>query len=387
MYWLFDAMGAKDMEWRVGGSGQGTSDQGRDLELSFYSSSPDGELVKQRWWVEAKGRTVTVEPAEVKSAVLNAAGKSGIDVLVVATNTVFSNPTRDWVKEWQTTHPLPRVKLWERTELENHCSKNPIAVLRLFSKALTSQGKLEVLKTKLWDYVSFSDVPTLTQIWNDRDSVKIDSRALVALVASETANGNVEERSWGAHVDQELVLEALGDSLVNFLYLLSRAHESGVRTDPLAKALAYLTLIAIYRSGHEIVTRLLTGIWDTVEGREYPDEVRQFALQPILQNVFDDVRDVCVSDCRRVSTDRISLSENQVKTYLSRLSVATRTEGKKDDRILTIESFKEPCKLGLPLDKDTHCPLCALQGVTEDIGQTLSLVHFVASKRRHQEDA
>lgn len=47
-------MGAKELEWRIEGSGSGTSEYGRDLELSFYVSSLDGDLVKQRWWVEAK---------------------------------------------------------------------------------------------------------------------------------------------------------------------------------------------------------------------------------------------------------------------------------------------------------------------------------------------
>ena len=36
VYWLLDAMGAKDLEWRIGGTGAGTSDGGRDLEAHFY---------------------------------------------------------------------------------------------------------------------------------------------------------------------------------------------------------------------------------------------------------------------------------------------------------------------------------------------------------------
>ena len=94
LYWLFDSMGAKDLEWRIGGKGAGTADQGRDLELSFYVSSPDGNLVKQRWWIEAKGRARTVEPQEIKSSVLKAAGRSDIDVILIATKSVFSNTTR-----------------------------------------------------------------------------------------------------------------------------------------------------------------------------------------------------------------------------------------------------------------------------------------------------
>jgi hypothetical protein len=31
VYWLLDAMGAKDLEWRLGGAGGGAADGGRDL--------------------------------------------------------------------------------------------------------------------------------------------------------------------------------------------------------------------------------------------------------------------------------------------------------------------------------------------------------------------
>jgi hypothetical protein len=51
----------------------------------------------QRWWVEAKGRNKTVEPSAVKDAVVNADSRNDIDVIVLATNSHFSNPTRDWL--------------------------------------------------------------------------------------------------------------------------------------------------------------------------------------------------------------------------------------------------------------------------------------------------
>lgn len=106
-----DAMGAKDLEWRLGGTGGGAGDSGRHLEAQFYAPGADGELESQKWWIECKGRKGTVEPDEVKSAVNNALAKEGLDYPVVATNTQFSNPTRDWVKEWQRKHPRPKVKL------------------------------------------------------------------------------------------------------------------------------------------------------------------------------------------------------------------------------------------------------------------------------------
>lgn len=109
LYWLFDSIGAKDLEWRIGGKGAGSSDQGRDLELVFFTPSPDGTLSKQVWWVEAKGRSGTVEPIAVHEAVLNSAGKKNVEVLVIATNTNFSNQTRDWIKQWQIDNVRPVV--------------------------------------------------------------------------------------------------------------------------------------------------------------------------------------------------------------------------------------------------------------------------------------
>src|SRR5260370_5693519 len=44
IYWLFDAMGAKDLEWRTGGSGGGAPDGGRDLEATFYTPGSDKEI-------------------------------------------------------------------------------------------------------------------------------------------------------------------------------------------------------------------------------------------------------------------------------------------------------------------------------------------------------
>ena len=83
IYWLFDAMGAKDLEWRTGGSGDGAPDGGRDLEATFYTPGADEEIESKSWWIECKGRTGTVEAAEIKSTVVNAEAKGGLDYIVI----------------------------------------------------------------------------------------------------------------------------------------------------------------------------------------------------------------------------------------------------------------------------------------------------------------
>lgn len=382
LYWLFDSMGAKDLEWRIGGKNDGAADQGRDLELSFFMPSPDGTLAKQTWWVDAKGRTNTVPKSEVQEAVLNASGNSHIDVLVVATNTNFSNPTRDWVSEWQRDHPRPIVKLWERTQLENLCVKNPVAVIRLHGRAISPQGRVEVASTKLWDYASFTDEPTLSSIWTARDDIELNGRSLFALVASECANGDVVARSWGMVSNKEALADALGNGLLNFLYLSFRAGEVGARQEPLVRGLSYLLMISVHRMGGKAASSLLTSIWESVEGREYPNKVRQIIIEPVLATLRGELRDVCADDCQRVSVDPQHLTEDEVTRYWKRLIVTDDPDDEAEHKsFLVIEKHSVPCKAGLPLDKERCCPLCHSDDNISDIAEFAQVVDQVVRYR------
>ncbi len=385
LYWLFDSMGAKDLEWRIGGKGKGTADQGRDLELAFFTPSPDGTLTKQIWWVEAKGRTSTVEPSEVHEAVLNAAGKNHIEVLVVATNTNFSNPTRDWVKEWQRDHRRPIVKLWERTELENLCSKNPLAIIRLHTKALSPQGKVVVASSKLWDYASFSDEPTLNSIWKQKDNIEIDERALFALIASEIANGDIGVRSWALLVPDDLLISCLCNGLVNFLYLAFRANDRGVRQEPLIRAISYLIIVAIERINLDTVSSTLTNVWNSIEGREYPEKVKEFILEPILGTLQTELKDVCSNNCRRIMTDPELLQEAEIERYWDRLKSSELVK-MDDKKILTIESFKEPCKVGFIVNEKEGCPLCHMEKPHSNIDNFIKVVDKVVKYRKAKQE-
>ena len=132
IYWLIDAMGGKDIEWRKGSIGKGAPDGGRDIEAYFYHPGPDESIEKDKWWFEVKYRTGTVEPSVVKDSIINAMAEHGLKTLVIATNSTFSNPTRDWIRQWQKEHPFTRIRLWDRTELEKLCSRHPEVVVRLF---------------------------------------------------------------------------------------------------------------------------------------------------------------------------------------------------------------------------------------------------------------
>ncbi|MGH1402865.1 MAG: restriction endonuclease [Alphaproteobacteria bacterium] len=374
MYWLLDSMGAKNLEWRIGGSGGGTSDQGRDLECTFYMTSPEGELVNQKWWVDAKGREKTVAPSDVKETILNVAAKD-IDVLLISTNTHFSNPTRDWVKEYQVKNPRPLIKLWERTELEKHCSKNPLAVIRLFSRALSPQGKLEVLRSRLWNYSILTDEPTLKTIWLARDTLDISPETLLALVVSESVNGSFSDRAWGKFVNEDVLFLALVTFLTNFFFLYYRAKEQGIKEASYIGAVTYLILCCVDRFGAEKTSDVLED-WSDFDDRELPEEVKNFILQPVMGSLLDELRDVCTSDCSRVHTDLVRLTENQIEGYWQRLNVRDEIKEEKEKLILVGERNEERCKVGFCMSKG-GCPVINNDAPEKHILKTLSDVEKI----------
>jgi hypothetical protein len=226
VYWLFDALGACDLEWRTGGSGGGAADGGRDLEATFYVPSPDGEMEAERWWIECKGRKGTLEADAVKAAVNNAAVLGDLACLVVVTNTTFSNPTRDWVKTWQAAHPRPKVKLWDQATLERQLSRHPSVVIRLFAEALSVAGRLQALRERFWDKLEYTPPKTLADLWRDRNTLEIGPLDRIALITNEFAHGAIGQRPWAAAAKPEELFDTLQIGLVNLPYLWMRANPS-----------------------------------------------------------------------------------------------------------------------------------------------------------------
>src|SRR5205807_1448648 len=119
-----------------------------------------------------------------------------VDVLVIVTNTAFSNPTRNWVKDWQQSHPRPIVKLWDKIQLERLLCRFPAATLRVFASALTPQGRLEVIRERFWRHSSYATQDHLKELWKRRGDLQWDGITLLAVIASEIANGSVNDHPW-----------------------------------------------------------------------------------------------------------------------------------------------------------------------------------------------
>jgi hypothetical protein len=381
LYWLLDAMGAKDLEWRIGGKGDGAADQGRDLEAHFYTPDPDGTLVRRKWWIEAKGRSGTVPPSLVKASVHNAAGKDDVDYLVIATNTTFSNPTRDWVADWSKTHPRQAIRLWDRHELERLLSSHPEVVVRFFSEALSHQGQLEVVRSRFWNYATYADTPVLSRLWSERDALQWDQQCLLAVIVSEATNGSLTSRPWASWITDSSLLEVLALGVANLGYFCFRADSTGTQQLPYFRGLAYLMLATLARHPAAKIEQLLRELWDNTEGDSIPKPERDILLReflaPILSELHIQLRDVCTSDCRRISMDPVDLSREEVERYWLRLAPPTAAKAEAEDRgFLIVENGTAECKVGFELTQEVRCPLVGFDHKTftlDRLGDTLQI--------------
>lgn len=386
VYWLLDAMGAKDLEWRIGGSGGGAADGGRDLEAHFFEPDGEGEIRQQRWWIECKGRTGTVEPQEVKSAVNNALAYDGLDRLIIATNTQYSNPTLDWVKEWQKKYPKPKIQLWDKAHLERYLSRHPDVVLRLFSEALSIHGRAQAMESRFWNKFEFVSRQTLVDIWTERDTVPLTGMGMFSLIVNEFANGDITHRPWGAVLHPETAVEVLGIGLTNAGYLFIRSSNAGIDQRILIRTFAYLILVVLKLLPGDVTARLVIDSLNRGEVDPFPEAVIEVLLAPILNRLRSEMQDLCSDDCKRMMlSDRRALTDdrNELETYWFRFEPGGIKQ-KTDTRTIRIEKGDEPCVVGFAVDKDTRCPLFAVEPTVKNISDLMEIVKRVAAFRKAQ---
>ncbi len=382
LYWLLDSMGAKDLDWRTGGKGEGAADAGRDIEATFFQATPDGEMERQRWWVEAKGRTGTVSKSDVQNAVVNCQSRNDIDVLVVATNTQFSNPTKDWVREWQEKTPRPRVRLWDRHSLERMIQAHPNVAARLFPEALSDQGKLEALRYRFWNQMYFAGSHELKDIWRAKGTLDWDPHSLLAAAMGEVINGDISNRPWLAAFEEDEVADVLLAALANWPYFFAKSYRLGIDIDRFVKGLAYVALVAICRLPSDLTSKVLKDPWQFVDERDapFPSSVHEAIVEPVLTRLLSELEDLCVADCARVSRDPLCLSDQELKRYWRRLE-PTGHEGEDADddrRVLCMTKTEVPCVV----DGQLHCALEGIEPKRGSLSTYVDVLRAVAEKCR-----
>ncbi|MET8984653.1 restriction endonuclease [Nonomuraea wenchangensis] len=354
---LLSAMGASDIVWRTGGTGGGAADGGRDLEVKFPRTTPDGDFELEKWWIESKGRTSTVEPDAVKSAILNASGHQDVDVLVIATNAQYSNPTRDWVEEWTRSRPRPKIRLWDRASLHNLIEKHPVAASRIIPSVLKDDERLEALTKHFWRVGRPPLLEDTEYFWDKRAAVE-SLDAITSMVAAEIIYGDLGDRPWGLLLNEEnatqAAIYALGIFPLEFMRLQTLPDEK------MAQVSAYLLQSALRVGEPEVIFDIIKQPLLYVEGGEIEalrataDKYQKYITLPLWEIAVGQLRDACIKDCGRVLGDTGHLGPDPAS------EVFWRRFNKElpgcPDRVFTMINREEPCAIGLPLSGDRECP-------------------------------
>ncbi|MFD5313018.1 restriction endonuclease [Streptomyces ardesiacus] len=393
LYGLLDAMGASRLVWRAGSvSGITATDGGRDLEAVFDRPSPDGELDRQTWWAECKGRSGTVERGVVQQAVLDASARADVDVLVVATNSRFSNPTRDWVDERARSFVRPLVKLWDRDHLDRLVQRYPIVAARILPDSLSDEERLRMLITRFQDLGEEPTSVDLEFFWGRREWMSsLDSGLLSEAVAMFLYVEGVQiprQRPWWQILAQPDVPPVLVTALINLPSWLGNTDMprplDGMRV---WAASGRMLIASLFLLSEQIAPRLICGIWNFVTGgedvRDDPQQMqawRQSVLAPILAFARNELLEPCSQDCSRVTADNPHEVESLQTKDVWDLLIAG--EHKEAGSFLVIESINESCTVGV--EASTGCPLVvANEADAEEI--VLSL-HRVLSFRHQNPD-
>ena len=87
---------------------------------------------------------------------LNARGVASVDVLHRDKQPVLQSDTR-LGQAMARDKSAAVIRLWDRYDLERHVSKHPAVAVRLFTDALSNQGRLEVLRSQFWNAYYFPE--------------------------------------------------------------------------------------------------------------------------------------------------------------------------------------------------------------------------------------
>lgn len=355
VYWLLDSMGAKDLSWRVGGRTANAPDGGRDIEATMYSPDATGVPAPAQWWVEAKGRSSTVEKAAVTHAATNALGHT-VDVLTVATNGRFTNPTRDWVEAFNRTHPRPHVQLWDRHELERLVGAHPLVAVRLFPDVLSPEGRLALHVERFWQRRDLMLETDLEFLWEHREIVVQRPGSLLPILISETDHGNLNRRRWLAlDLSTVAIAHVLSLSLCNLLALSEIDGRRGLPNDLLVRTASSIVQAALTRMTVDSVINICMNPWQFTDSNLDPsEELMHFFMDPVVDQARYAIARSCTQDCGRVLVD--FPEDFRPDDHWKRFFDAGEPEDE-DDRYLIIETKDRPCGIGLGSGPEWSCPL------------------------------
>ena len=356
IYFLLDSIGMKNIIWRKGGPGVSATDGGRDLECEDNIIERDGSVRTEKWWVEVKYRTNTLEKIKVQETLMNAVVNPDVDVIGIATNNVVSNPTKDWINMFKEENKTKRIVIWEGYHLEKIINDNPSLIYRFFPSTLTLKGRFDVINTRFFSYLQLPSGTDLIDLWENKQNLKFSPKTVLPIILAEAKFGDLVERQWGLWFEKDLLLETFIIGLLNIIYLSHKCEALGKDSLFIMGGMEYLLLSNLINFKAEEITEsidinILHNLFkNNQEESENSYGLIQIILEPIIFNICFKLLEVCDQNylCKKLSLGS-DIKNEYIKKFIS-------NEINENRPLLIIQNLKENCKFDLEIP-DNNCPL------------------------------
>lgn len=351
VFLLIDEMGFSNIQWRKGGEGNSATDGGRDLEATFWSIQP-AVSKEEKYWFEVKYRSGQLEKSKVQNTILNASGNNSKDKLVIITNSTISNPTRDWVNEFQKNYKVPVITIWQGHDLELLLRKNPRTLSRFLPSSLAFSGRCKVIESKFINLMLLPSGSELKELWEQRLNYLENDFLTLSSVLAEVSYGNVVDYPWGMELKEERLISVLATGMRNFYAFLFRCSSLNIEPKFLIDGLSYLTQCLLLRSGVSTTAKILFEPEFLFELEyELPDKIKINRSEFIIEAMMHDLAVHCSSKfCSKLSY----LSPKDEPDYFERF--LDNIDKEENKRFIILQSSKDKCQLDLVSQKD-FCPL------------------------------
>ena len=352
IFHLIDEMGFSNIQWRKGGDGNSATDGGRDLEATFWSVQP-AVSKEEKYWFEVKFRSGQLEKSQVQGTILNASGNTKKDNVVIVTNKTISNPTLDWVNDFQKDHKSPVVTVWQGHDLEVLLRKNPRTLARFLPSSLAFSGRCKVIESRFSNLMLLPSGSELDELWEKRNQYYENSYLTLAACIAEAAFGDVTKNTWGMELEGERLLSACATGMINVYPFIFKCSSLNRDQTPLIIGLSYLIQCLLIRYGAETTSVVLfepEQLFDLEY--ELPGELKANRYEPIFNTIFHDLAVNCSAKyCPKMH----HASPDENVDYFQRY-IESGKQKENDGRYLVFNSNKEECKIGLVARED-FCPL------------------------------
>ncbi len=356
IYFLLDSIGMKNIIWRKGGSGVSATDGGRDLECEDHIIERDGSVRSEKWWIEVKYRTNTLEKMKVQETLINAVGYQNVDVIGIVTNNVITNPTQDWIDVFKDQHKAKRIVIWQDHNLENIIKNNPSLIYRFFPSSLTLKGRFNVIKQRFYSYLQLPSGTDLIDLWKNKQNLEFSPNIILPIILTEATFGDLGERQWGLWFEKDLLLETFMVGLLNIFYLTNKCEILDKDANFITEGMEYILLSNLLKFPAEFITKsIIININENwfknaqVEFENYYGLI-QVILKPIIYKICYKLLDVCDQNylCKKLSLG-CDTKNDYIKKFISK-------ENDENKPMLIIQSFEENCRFDVEIP-NKYCPL------------------------------